>query len=154
MRKLLVTIFFWGLVVMEAEGEAQGQGHLMLADSLKTVKPATYGIAIQRSKLEGVETTYVGTGFFVSDKYLVTAAHVIKNSKRPLQPQDIILIYQPEPPGASFKLIGPLTIVHLSEEVDLAILQSPVSSLAPVQMDFGAVPGWRIGSGIWNPSRC
>ena len=92
-----------------------------------TAKEATWGVALLRFTPGGeLETVALsGSGFFVSNRHFVTAAHVIDTRAllgRTRGPRDEIRVFRADPFEDGFH--GPLRIVFESGAMDAAVLES------------------------------
>jgi S1-C subfamily serine protease len=109
-------------------------------DAFASAREATWGVALLRFTSGGElqDVALSGSGFFVSPRHFVTAAHVIDTSKlirRARGPRDEIRVFRTDPFEDGFH--GPLRIVFESEATDAAVLESTTS--APQWLRVSAV---------------
>jgi hypothetical protein len=129
------------------------------ADVFASAKEATWGIALLRFTSGGElqDVALSGSGFFVSPKHFVTAAHVIDTSRllrRARGPRDEIRVFRTDPFEAGFH--GPLRIVFESASMDAAVLESAasaphwlrVSAVDPKEGDEVGLYGYPLAT--WN----
>jgi S1-C subfamily serine protease len=100
-------------------------------DAFASAREATWGVALLRFTPAGElqDVALSGSGFFVSPKHFVTAAHVIDTSTligRARGPRDEIRVFRTDPFEDGFH--GPLRIVFESASMDAAVLESAASA--------------------------
>ncbi len=118
-------------------------------DAFRTAAEATWGVALLRFTTAGElqDVSLAGSGFFVSPKHFLTAAHVIdlrKLSGRARGPRDEIRVFRTDPLADGFH--GPLRVVYEDAALDAAVLESPQASTHWLTISAGeAKDGEEVG---------
>jgi S1-C subfamily serine protease len=84
--------------------------------------------------------TLVGTGFFLTADYFITAAHVINPDDNPRGPEDQIRIYRWNPDSPHTDFSEPLEIVLEDPARDLVVMKTPFKSHSFVRVSVKPVP--------------
>jgi len=128
-------------------------------NAFASAREATWGVALLRFTPGGElqDVALSGSGFFVSPKHFITAAHVIDARTllgRVRGPRDEIRIFRTDPFEDGFH--GPLRIVFESAAMDAAVLESPataphwlrVSAIEPKEGEEVGLYGYPLAA--WN----
>lgn len=140
--KLFVLAAF--LLTAAACASQPTAGKLDRSEEIRSVRNSVVLISTQLIKDKKIELVKIGSGFFVSDKYVVTARHVwrdmddVRTELGGREKADIVITQRALDGSAEFAV--PVKYVSVDEENDLAILSFEADEIHKQWQDFKVQP--------------